>query len=193
MVLATAQLKRLEILVHDVLDEEAWEHTQRVRKRALSFALYERLSIEQKEVLETAAILHDICVSSGISEHAQEGADQARRVLINMDVPTEFINRVCHCIETHNEFAKARPQTIEAKVLFDADSFEFIGPLGIVRFGLCFKKSEADSTRSLKDRIYVAGKKRMDQLYTEAGKKAVQEYWEYEKQFFAELEKQLSG
>jgi len=192
MAAVSALIKRIERLSHELLDEETWEHTQRVRKRALLFAASEHLSEDQKQVLEIAALLHDICVANGIPDHGQEGAEQARRILINLDLPTDVINRVCHCIETHNEFAKTRPQTPEAKILSDADAFEFVGPLGIVRIALGSKRSESDSARSVKDRILITGKKRAEQLYTEAGKKAFNSWWEREKQFFDDFEHQLA-
>ena len=43
------------------------------------------------------------------------------------------IDEVCHCIETHRFRSGRKPETIEAKVLHDADRLDVIGAIGIAR------------------------------------------------------------
>ena len=112
-----------------------WDHTERVLALALHIG---RMQAADLEVVELASILHDIGrhredESLGEICHAEEGARLAREILTKYDVETDSAERVVHCIENHRFRGDHRPDTLEAKVVFDADKLDSIGAVGIGR------------------------------------------------------------
>ncbi len=86
------------------------------------------------EILSTAVLLHDIGRPEEIRDgicHAQAGAEKARQILA--DWPPERVEAVAHAIATHRFRNDAVPQTLEARVLYDADKLDCIGAIGVAR------------------------------------------------------------
>ncbi len=112
-----------------------WDHTERVLKLALHLGQAEGADLA---VLELAAILHDIGrhqedLSLGKICHAEEGARMAAEILGRHGVESGTASAVVHCIEHHRFRKNSSPDTLEAKVLFDADKLDAIGAVGIGR------------------------------------------------------------
>lgn len=111
------------------------EHIYRVLQNAKAIAKTEE-NVDE-EILTTACLLHDIGRPEQFADpkicHAQAGAEKARTFLEETGMDTPFIEAVCHCIRTHRFSNRVTPQTIEAKILFDADKLDVTGPLGIAR------------------------------------------------------------
>jgi len=96
-------------------------------------------------IVETAVLLHDIqrahedqqahVQNAETADHALVAAEQARQILSQWDpAPTpEFIDAVCHAIASHRFRNDVQPQTLEAKVVFDADKLDAIGAIGVAR------------------------------------------------------------
>jgi uncharacterized protein len=86
-------------------------------------------------VLRTAALLHDIARADEdagqVPDHALEAAVRVQAILAGQ--PSPFVQAVAHAIETHRFRADRPPQTLEAKVLYDADKLDAIGAVGIAR------------------------------------------------------------
>lgn len=135
----------LETKVRAILESSQachdWDHTQRVRKNAVSIAKHFTTPIDML-VLEAAAILHDIArpqelADHGKTDHAQLGAEMARDLLEKLpDLPPDFPSRVADCIRTHRYRKRngaSPPQSLEAQILFDADKLDSIGAIGIGR------------------------------------------------------------
>lgn len=111
------------------------EHVYRVLYNAFDIA-----KCEEKvdyDILITACLLHDIGRKEQFENpslcHAVIGAEKAYRFLIEHDFPSEFAEAVRHCIQTHRFRKSNLPQTIEAKILFDADKLDVSGAIGIAR------------------------------------------------------------
>jgi uncharacterized protein len=111
-------------------------HIERVVGTALKIGKQEGADLD---VIELAAILHDMFENkethSNIEglRHEIEGAKEARRILKELGVVDNTIDAVCHCIESHRKRTGTKPQTIEAKCLFDADKLDCIGAIGVIR------------------------------------------------------------
>lgn len=111
------------------------EHIYRVTNLALDIAKTELNTDEN--VLIVACLLHDI----GRAEqdrnpklcHAQVGADMAYRFLISEGVSENEANKVKLCIASHRFRGNHLPDSIEAKILFDADTIDVTGAMGIAR------------------------------------------------------------
>jgi len=113
----------------------AWEHTQRVRNLCMHIG---RVEGADTEILEIAALLHDIGrpyqdESKGKICHAEKGAEMAGALLEQYPISAEKRNNVIHCIRCHRFRGNCHPETLEAKVLFDADKLDAIGAIGIGR------------------------------------------------------------
>jgi len=86
------------------------------------------------EILRTAALLHDIGRPEEIRDgicHAQVGGEKARQILVGW--PGDKVEAVAHAIATHRFRSDVVPQTLEAKVLYDADKLDSIGAIGVAR------------------------------------------------------------
>lgn len=110
-------------------------HTYRVLNNALKIAKKEK-SVNMG-ILITSALLHDIAREKEKLDktinHAIEGANMAYQFLIDNNYSESFATRVKDCIQTHRFRSNNEPKTIEAKILFDADKLDVIGPIGIAR------------------------------------------------------------
>lgn len=112
-----------------------WEHTLRV------CGLCERIGQAEKadmDVLRVAAYLHDIGRAGqdstlGAVCHAEKGAEMAWPIVEKLPLSEEQKTNVIHCIRAHRFRGKCRPETVEAKVLFDADKLDAIGAVGVAR------------------------------------------------------------
>jgi len=102
--------------------------------------LAERLAVAEGadlEVVRAAVLLHDASGaetgSERRAEHQHHSADFAKQVLEAEGWPPERIAAVQHCIRSHRFRGEETPQTLEAKVLFDADKLDVIGAFGVAR------------------------------------------------------------
>jgi len=115
----------------------AMEHIMRVYNLCLHLAKYE-LNVDL-DVLKTAALLHDIARvkefndKTGSIDHSALGAEMADKILRTLGYSEEKIAHVKHCIAAHRFRSKVKPQTKEAKILFDADKLDVLGAIGVAR------------------------------------------------------------
>ena len=127
------------------------DHIYRVLYMALEIAQSE--SQVNYDVLVTACLLHDIGRKEQFANptlcHAQVGSEKAYQFLIEQGFGAEFAEKVKHCIVTHRFRKNNPPQTVEAKILFDADKLDTVGALGIAR-SLQFNGAMSEPLYSLK-------------------------------------------
>nr|WP_210264368.1 HD domain-containing protein [Ensifer adhaerens] len=92
-----------------------------------------------ERVLAAAVLLHDCVSVEKNSPHRMQAsrlaAEKATDILRNLDWSAEDIVSVAHAILTHSFSANIAPETIEAKILQDADRLDAIGMVGAAR---CF-------------------------------------------------------
>ncbi len=129
--------KLIEAYMLSCMDDSAHdkEHIYRVLYNALEIAKEE--NGVNYDVLIAACLLHDIGRKEQFEDpalcHAIVGADKAYRFLIDHGFDAEFSQKVKHCIRTHRFRKAMQPESIEAKILFDADKLDVTGALGIAR------------------------------------------------------------
>lgn len=111
-----------------------FDHVLRVLRMA------ERLATEEGadlEVVRAAALLHDASGAEtggeGRQEHQHLSAAFAAKVLATEGWPEERIAAVQHCIRAHRYRGDEKPESLEAKILFDADKLDVIGAFGVAR------------------------------------------------------------
>ena len=126
-----------ERLDTDISDGHDCEHTFRVVKHALDIA--NEIPQANRQIVHLAAILHDVerpaeSLSQGKIDHAAAGAETAYRFLVEQHAPENIAQRVADCIRTHRfRSSGTMPETIEAKILYDADKLDSLGAVGIAR------------------------------------------------------------
>lgn len=110
-------------------------HVYRVLYNALEIA--ETESAVDGDVLIGACLLHDVGRKEQFQDpnvcHAAVGAEKARAFLTAHGFDELYAERVAHCIRTHRYRKQSPPQSIEAKILFDADKLDAAGATGIAR------------------------------------------------------------
>ena len=126
----------IENYMRSCMDDSAHncEHVYRVLYNALEIAKDENINYD---ILIAACLLHDIGRIDQIADpalcHAAVGSEKAYTFLLELGMGTDFADAVRHCIATHRFRKNLPPQTIEAKVLFDADKLDVTGAIGIAR------------------------------------------------------------
>lgn len=111
------------------------EHIYRVLNHALEIAKSEE-NVDY-DVLICACLLHDIGRKEQFEDpsvcHAAVGGEKAYQFLLNHGFSELFSECVKQCITTHRYRKNNLPQSIEAKILFDADKLDVTGAIGIAR------------------------------------------------------------
>ncbi len=187
-----------------------WDHVQRVLALAKRLALAEGADLD---VVRVAALFHDIArgeekESKGKVCHAERGAELTRAILRHLGLPEAFITRVTEAIASHRFRSSRRPQTLEAKVLFDADKLDALGAVGIGRaflfageVGARLHNPEVDLSRtqpySSEDTAWREFKLKLrkikDQMLTREGQRMAQERYKFMETFFERLNKEVEG
>lgn len=115
--------------VHD------FDHVRRVFHMAVRLARAEGADVE---IVQAAALLHDVADSeagtAARENHQIASAEFAACMLVKEGWSPDRIAAVQHCIRAHRFRSKGeRPETIEARVLFDADKLDVLGAVGVAR------------------------------------------------------------
>lgn len=110
-------------------------HVYRVLNSALDIANHE--GAVDADVLLAACLLHDIGREKQSANlelcHAQIGSEMAYEFLLSRKWNIQKALHVRECISSHRYRKDNPPQSIEAKILFDADKLDSSGALGIAR------------------------------------------------------------
>lgn len=119
-----------------------FDHVMRVYHNALMISANKSVDLD---IVKAAVLLHDIARhKQDIGEvkcHAKAGAEMASLILAEMDFPSEKIPAVVYAIEVHRYSKGINPETLEAKILQDADRLDALGAICIARvFGYGAKK-----------------------------------------------------
>lgn len=186
------------------------DHSERVFRMAVAIGKEMQGNLL---ILGTAALLHDIgrkaeTESKGIICHAERSAELARPELTLLGYDEDDINHICHCISSHR-FRKGKPpQSMEAKILFDADKLDSIGAIGIGRAFLFAgqigarlhnpeedpEETEAYSTEDTAYREFqVKMSKVKDQMLTPIGRQVADRRHRFMELFFDELNCEIYG
>ena len=114
-----------------------YTHCLRVHALAVDLARSEGTSYDA-EILHVAALLHDIGLYKAYalrepSDHAKRSAVVARRVLQDLDFPSQVGQAVIEAIEHHPPGAAYPGAAIESSLLKDAVALDYLGAIGLSR------------------------------------------------------------
>lgn len=190
-------------VVHDL------EHIRRVVANAKKLSTLENSKIE---IVLPSAWLHDcanIPKSSPLRSKASVlAAQEAADFLRDSNYPTELIPAIQHAIETHSFSANIAPQTLEAKVVQDADRLDALGAIGIARCLMLggamgrqlynpeftFSKTYMlDDTVNVIDHFYTKLFKLADMMLTGSGRQEAQRRTKLMYKFIQQLDKETRG
>ena len=188
-----------------------WDHTRRVLSNARRLAAMEKKC--DARIVELAALLHDVArgdemAIKGKICHAQRGAELTAAILKKEGFTKKTIARVTACVARHRYRGANPPQTIEEKVVYDADKLDSIGAIGLARAfhfaghigaRVHNTKEEAlgSASYSVEDTAYreflVKQCKVPSRLKTAAGKKLAKDAVSFMRNFFKRLDKEVSA
>lgn len=193
------KLKKLAEPYFKGCDPDRWPHTLRV----LDIARH----LQQKEggdldVIEAAAILHDVALSKTGKEnlkkgrtlcHAAEGSKLAEQILRSISFDEEKIK---HCIEVHRWSKGFKAETKEAQIIKDADRIDAVGAVGIARafdYGSEDRKpfvsdDDFSTLHHIKTKFLKIDE---NSVGTEAAKQIIKKRHEFTKLFVEEFEKEM--
>lgn len=110
-----------------------WHHIERVYNMACYLQEHEG---GDREVVELAALLHDISDHKLNGGKLNDGARVAEIVLKNYNCPEHLTHRVCDIIDQvsyKGAHVADTMETLEGKIVQDADRLDSIGAIGIAR------------------------------------------------------------
>lgn len=109
-------------------------HVQRVVNTAKKLAMEEGADLS---IVLPAAYLHDCFTYPKDHPNRKQSsiiaAKKAVAFLESIDYPRQYHDAIAHAIEAHSFSANIRPNTLEAKVVQDADRLDALGAIGITR------------------------------------------------------------
>jgi uncharacterized protein len=187
-----------------------WEHTVRVSRLCRGIGNAEAADMT---VLMVAAYLHDIGrgyqdAAKGAVCHAEKGAQLASSIVSALSVTESQRENILHCIRSHRFRGAVKPESIEAKVLFDADKLDAIGAVGVARaflfageVGACLHNPDIDVTTapsySKNDTGYrefmVKLRNIKDRILTDTGRKMAEERHLFMDAFFKRFIQEFNG
>lgn len=113
-----------------------WSHIERVVRNARTIAASENAD---PFVVELAALLHDIADSKFHEGDEELGPERSERFLKGLELPSEVVDHVVNLVRHvsfKNELDPSAEQSfdsIELRVLKDADRLDAIGAIGVAR------------------------------------------------------------
>lgn len=184
-----------------------WSHVERVYDLALKIAKEENAD---SFIIKIATLLHDVGRKKeeelgDDADHAKISAEIAEGIFNKYDLYGDRAVNALHCIETHRFRKNNPPQTIEAKVLFDADKLDCLGAIGVARayawagskglklysdkdyLGTGYEKDHSPVTEFLFKLTKVK-----DRMLTETGKQIALDRHNYIEEYFNRLTKEVS-
>ena len=186
------------------------DHSERVLHTAMDIG---RKMGARLDIIAPAALLHDIgrkqeSSTKGKVCHAELGAEMAEPLLRDLGYSEEDRAAICHCIRAHRFRSSTAPETVEAKILFDADKLDSIGAIGIGRaflfagqIGARLHNAEIDPANtesySTEDTAYrefqVKMSKVRQQMLTPLGRQIARRRHAFMETFFSELHREIYG
>jgi len=226
----TEKFQKIKAIVEQELSLEKdsthdMDHIMRVYNLAMTIAKTE--PAVNLDILQAAVLLHDIGGAkenndpSGQTDHAVVGAIMAKSILENFGFSDKDIKHIQTCILSHRYRTNYKPETIEAKIVHDADKLDAAGAIGIARAFAWIGKHQAKiykKVASIEDyaqdnlidgkitgRIMDKSKHSvhinyetkenflLDNLYTATAKKIGRERMVYFKDFLDRMDREVAG
>jgi uncharacterized protein len=182
-------------------------HVMRVVESAKKMAIEEHANLE---VVIPAAWLHDLVnLAKDHPERKRASEFAGKEALIylsDINYPEKYYLEIYHAILAHSFSAAVHPETLEAKIVQDADRLDALGAIGLARlFSITTQlgrpfyslndpfalKRPLDDKNFGIDHIYIKLKKISETMNTESAKKEAARRFKFIEDFLDELKKEL--
>ena len=205
--------QKIEAYMCSCMDDSAHdaEHIYRVLSNAMVIAREEECV--DYNVLISACLLHDIGRPDQIRNpalcHAAVGSEKAYSFLVEQGFGQEFAKKVSACIRTHRFRKNDQPESLEAKILFDADKLDVVGAIGVARTlvykgtvtePLYSRRSDGsisdgvgDASHSFFQEYHRKLNKLYDRFYTKAGYRLAQDRRKAAQDFYESLYREVTA
>jgi len=172
-----SQIKKFANNFYKNLDQtHGIEHLNRTVKLAVYLGRKEKANIQ---IVELSAILHQFHNDKIVKKFLEK---------IKMD--KDIIEQIVHCVYCSDRKNIHNAKTIEAKVVFDADKLQVIGPFGIVREISCSMEAPIDMKfREALRHTRIVEQKCFEKLQTETAKELAKKPHDYIVNFWKILDK----
>lgn len=184
-------------------------HVKRVVLTAKKLAKIEGAKLE---VVVPAAWLHDLVnLPKNHPDRAlasQMAARAALDFLKEIAYPVEFFEAIAHAIEAHSFSAQIRPQSLEAKIVQDADRLDALGAIGLARLfsistqmqrpfysmldPFAIERTHDDKEFAI-DHIHIKLKQIVQQMNTPVGREEAGVRFHFIEEFLEQLNSEISG
>ncbi|HHF2969522.1 TPA: HD domain-containing protein [Vibrio diabolicus] len=135
-------------------------HVQRVVNTAKKLAVEEGADLS---IVLPAAYLHDCFTYPKDHPNRKQSsiiaAKKAVAFLESIDYPQQYHDAIAHAIEAHSFSANIRPNTLESKVVQDADRLDALGAIGVTR---CIQVSTEFDAQLYDDKDIFAQQRELD-------------------------------
>jgi uncharacterized protein len=165
----------------------SYSHVDRVFKIATYLAEKENADLG---IVQIASLLHDIGRTIG-EPHAEKGVEPARQILKEVNIPLGAADKVLHIVEFHDVKGREKIETLEGRVVWDADKIDLIGLTGASR---AFYHAGETKT-SYNDAVEWCINRSISQPYeffTKTGQEISKKRYETMKNFAVSLKSELS-
>lgn len=201
-------LQRIEkIFANDVSGHDYW-HTMRVYKNALKIAGNEKCN---ERIVALSALLHDV---DDVKLFRTENFSNARSILAELNASSEMTNEIIKIISqiSFKGTGIVIPDTIEGKIVQDADRLDALGAIGIARAfayggnkGRCMYNPNIKPLENITEAAYYNNESTTvnhfyeklfllkDLMNTDTGKKLAVERDEFMRQYIDEFMREWEG
>jgi len=177
-------------------DIHGFQHVQRVHDLCLYIGKVLKANLK---ILKTAALLHDIGrikekTSQFKINHSDISAELAKSFLNSLCpyYSPEEIEQILHCIRAHSYSSIINPNTLEAKILSDADKLDALGAIGLYRT-IIYSNNLIKNGGIKKVIEHLESKilKLKDQIYLDISKEIAKERYKIILNFYNEIKKEI--
>jgi uncharacterized protein len=150
------------------------EHLERTLKLAEHIAEKEDAD---KEIVRFGAMLHQI-----------HDAEEVKEFLEKIEVKQEKAEKIVHCVYCSDIENIEEAETIEAKVVYDADKLQVVGAFGIIREIACDTGERGKTFREAVQHTREIEPKCFETIQTETGKKIAESHHDLLEEFWQKFD-----
>ena len=128
-------LKKIETFVkekHAPMDCHDYSHVLQVAEFAIEIADNIEEAVDPIVVI-CGALLHDIGRTISDEMHGLIGSSMAEELLESSPLSKEHIARITRVIVRHTPTSHVPPESVEEKIVYDADGLDRLGTMGLLR------------------------------------------------------------
>jgi len=147
--------------------------------------------------IKIAALLHDVGriyeKKNDAKNHAEISAEMAEKFFqkTNFNIAIDNIENIIHSIRAHSFSNNINPETLEAKILSDADKLDALGAIGLYRTIIYSFKLKNGGIEKVIEHLEKKIIKLKDRMYLDISKEIAKERQKIILDFYYEIKKEV--